>query len=41
MQGNFDVRKICQMFISAFKSTGFVYNFLIFVNILFIKSAEV
>ena len=29
------------MFISALKSTGFAYNFLIFVNILFVKSAEV
>ena len=29
------------MFISALKSTRFAYNFFIFVNILFVKSAEV
>ena len=29
------------MFISALKSTGFAYNFFIFVNILFVNSAEV
>ena len=43
-QGNFDVKKISlirQMFISALKSTGFAYNILIFVSILFVKSAEV